>query len=34
LVSPEAGKTAIKLVLLAEKSLRAHRVMNWNDLPA
>ena len=33
-VSPEDGKTAIKLVLLAEKSLRAHRVMTWNDLPA
>jgi UDP-N-acetylglucosamine 3-dehydrogenase len=33
-VSPEAGKTAIKIILLAEKSLRAHRVMNWNDLPA
>lgn len=34
LVSPEEGKTAIKLVLLAEHSLRAHRIMNWNDLPA
>jgi predicted dehydrogenase len=33
-VSPEDGKTAIKLVLLAEKSLRTHRVMNWIDLPA
>jgi predicted dehydrogenase len=33
-VSPEDGKTAIKLVLLAEKSWRAHRIMNWNDLPA
>ena len=33
-VSPEDGKTAIKLVLLAEKSLRTHRIMNWNDLPA
>jgi len=33
-VSPEDGKTAIKLVLLAEKSLRAHRIMNWDDLPA
>ena len=34
LVAPEDGKTAIKMVLLAEKSLRAHRVMSWNDLPA
>jgi predicted dehydrogenase len=34
LVSPEEGKSAIKLVLLAERSLRTHRIMNWNDLPA
>lgn len=33
-VSPEMGKTSIKLVLLAEKSLRARSIMNWNDLPA
>lgn len=33
-VGPEAGKTAIKIMLLAEKSLREHRVMDWNDLPA
>jgi predicted dehydrogenase len=33
-VSPEDGKTAIKMVLLAEKSLRSHRIMTWNDLPA
>ena len=33
-VGPEDGKTAIKIVLLAEKSLRTHRIMNWNDLPA
>ncbi|MGP8245916.1 MAG: Gfo/Idh/MocA family protein [Bryobacteraceae bacterium] len=33
-VSPQDGKTAIKLVLLAEKSWRTHRIMNWNDLPA
>jgi predicted dehydrogenase len=33
-VTPEDGKTAIKLVLLAEMSLRQHRIMNWNDLPA
>ena len=33
-VTPEDGKTAIKLVLLAEMSLRTHRIMNWNDLPA
>ena len=34
LVSPEDGKKAIKLVLLAEKSLRTHKIMNWNDLPS
>jgi len=34
LVSPEDGKKAIKLVLLAEKSLRMHQVLTWNDLPA
>ena len=33
-VSPEDGKTAIKMVLLAERSLRTHKVMNWSDLPA
>jgi UDP-N-acetylglucosamine 3-dehydrogenase len=33
-VAPEEGKAAIKLVLLAEKSIRTHRIMNWNDLPA
>ena len=33
-VGGEDGKTAIKLVLLAEKSLRLHRIMNWSDLPA
>ena len=33
-VTPEDGKTAIKMVLLAEKSLRSHRIMTWNDLPA
>jgi predicted dehydrogenase len=33
-VSPEDGKTAIKMVLLAEKSLRARQSMHWNDLPA
>ena len=33
-VTPEDGKTAIKLVLLAEMSLRTHRIMSWNDLPA
>ncbi len=33
-VTPEDGKTAIKMVLLAEKSLRTHRIMNWSDLPA
>lgn len=34
LVNPEEAKNAIKLVLLAEKSVRTHRIMNWNDLPA
>lgn len=34
LVSPEEAKKAIKLVLLAEKSLRQHQILNWNDLPA
>lgn len=34
LVGPESAKNTVKIVLLAEKSLREHRVMNWNDLPA
>ena len=34
LVSPDDAKKAIKLVLLAEKSIRTHKIMNWNDLPA
>jgi predicted dehydrogenase len=34
LVGPESAKTTIKIVLLAEKALREHRIMNWNDLPA
>jgi predicted dehydrogenase len=33
-VGPEEAKSAIKLVLLAEQSLRMHRIMSWNDLPA
>lgn len=33
-VTPQEGKTAIKLVLLAEQSLRQHKIMSWNDLPA
>lgn len=33
-VSPQAGKLAVKIMLLAERSLREHRIMNWNDLPA
>jgi UDP-N-acetylglucosamine 3-dehydrogenase len=33
-VTAEEGKTAIKLLLLAEKSIRTHRIMTWNDLPA
>ncbi len=34
LVGPESAKTTVKIILLAEKSLREHRVLNWNDLPA
>jgi predicted dehydrogenase len=34
LVSAEAAKDVVKMVLLAEKSLREHRMMNWTDLPA
>jgi predicted dehydrogenase len=34
LVGPDSAKTTVKIVLLAEKSLREHRIMNWNDLPA
>ena len=34
LVGPESAKAVVKMVLLAEKSLREHRVMTWNDLPA
>jgi predicted dehydrogenase len=33
-VAAEEGKAVIKLVLLAEKSLRTHRILTWNDLPA
>src|SRR5262249_51226823 len=33
-VSPESAKTTVKIILLAEKSWREHRVMNWNDLGA
>jgi predicted dehydrogenase len=34
LVSAEDGKTAVKIMLLAEKSLRTRRIVNWSDLPA
>jgi hypothetical protein len=34
LVGPESAKTTVKIVLLAEKSLREQGIMNWNDLPA
>ena len=34
LVAPQAAKETAKIILLAEKSLREHRVLNWNDLPA
>jgi predicted dehydrogenase len=33
-VSLESAKTTMKIILLAEKSWREHRVMNWNDLGA
>jgi predicted dehydrogenase len=31
-VTAQDGKTAIKIMLLAEKSLRTGRIMTWNDL--
>jgi len=34
LVGPDSAKATVKIILLAEKSLREHRVMTWNDLPA
>ena len=34
LVSGQVGKEAIKIALLAEKSLRERRIVTWNDLPA
>ena len=34
MVSGEVGKEAIKISLLAEKSLRERRIVTWNDLPA
>jgi predicted dehydrogenase len=34
LVGPDSAKNTVKIILLAEKSWREHRVMNWNDLPA
>lgn len=33
LVGPDSARATVKIILLAEKSLREHRVMNWNDLP-
>ena len=33
-VAAEEGKNVIKLVLLAEKSLRTRRILTWHDLPA
>lgn len=32
--SGEVGKEAMKISLLAEKSVRERRIVNWNDLPA
>jgi predicted dehydrogenase len=34
LVAPQAAKETAKIILLAEKSLREHRVLSWDDLPA
>jgi hypothetical protein len=34
LASPEAAKDVVKMVLLAERSLREHKMMSWTDLPA
>ncbi len=34
LTSGQVGKEAIKISLLAEKSLREGRIVSWNDLPA
>lgn len=34
LVTGQVGKEAIKISLLAEKSLRERRTVTWNDLPA
>jgi predicted dehydrogenase len=34
LVGPDSAKATVKIILLAEKSLREHRVMTWDDLPA
>ena len=34
LVNGQVGKEAIKIALLAEKSLRERRIVSWNDLPA
>ncbi len=34
LVNGQVGKEAIKISLLAEKSLRERRIVSWNDLPA
>ena len=34
LVSGQVGRDAIKISLLAEKSLRERRIVSWGDLPA
>jgi predicted dehydrogenase len=34
LVDPQAAKNVVKMILLAENSMRQHRMMSWNDLPA
>lgn len=34
LVDPQAAKDTVKLILLAEKAWREHRVLSWDDLPA
>jgi hypothetical protein len=34
IASGQVGKEAIKISLLAEKSIRERRIIDWNELPA
>ncbi|MFB3829897.1 MAG: Gfo/Idh/MocA family protein [Bryobacteraceae bacterium] len=34
MVGPDSAKNTVKIILLAEKAWREHRVLSWNDLPA